>query len=178
MQTIDYRYCKTERQPRSSFALSDIFEMDEEDVQIEISPVLPSTPNTASSVSTSRSTKARMKAILTVPRDSDSLGGDADEGRQRQRVVTKIRRTAMPSTPAATLPKSSCTENTVLVGVNYLKGQPEVLAMPDEAYPPWLWTLLQPKEIPDDGPGGKGEKIRLRKANRQRIREQNFMKTQ
>ncbi|KAI9065503.1 mitochondrial/chloroplast ribosomal protein L54/L37 [Trametes sanguinea] len=74
--------------------------------------------------------------------------------------------------------KSSCTENTVLVGVNYLKGQPEVLAMPDEAYPPWLWTLLQPKEIPDDGPGGKGEKIRLRKANRQRIREQNFMKTQ
>ncbi|KAL7283748.1 hypothetical protein ACG7TL_003185 [Trametes sanguinea] len=78
----------------------------------------------------------------------------------------------------AAVAKSSCAENTVLVGVNYLKGQPEVLAMPDEAYPPWLWTLLQPKEIPDDGPGGKGEKIRLRKANRQRIRDQNFMKTQ
>ncbi|KAJ2966924.1 hypothetical protein NUW54_g13664 [Trametes sanguinea] len=84
----------------------------------------------------------------------------------------------LAGTHTAPVPKSSCTENTVLVGVNYLKGQPEVLAMPDEAYPPWLWTLLQPKEIPDDGPGGKGEKIRLRKANRQRIREQNFMKTQ
>ncbi|KAI8982821.1 mitochondrial ribosomal protein L37-domain-containing protein [Trametes punicea] len=81
-----------------------------------------------------------------------------------------------PGEPA--LAKSCCTENTVLVGLNYLKGQPEVLAMPDDAYPPWLWTLLQPKQIPDDGPGGKGEKMRLRKANRQRIREQNFMKTQ
>ncbi|KAI0636520.1 mitochondrial ribosomal protein L37-domain-containing protein [Trametes polyzona] len=83
-----------------------------------------------------------------------------------------------PKADAPALAKSSCTENTVLVGVNYLKGQPEVLALADDAYPPWLWTLLQPKEIPDDGPGGKGEKIRLRKANRQRIRDQNFMKTQ
>ncbi|KAI0672760.1 mitochondrial ribosomal protein L37-domain-containing protein [Trametes maxima] len=76
------------------------------------------------------------------------------------------------------LAESSCTENTVLVGLNYLKGQPEVMAQADDAYPPWLWTLLQPKELPDDGPGGKAEKVRLRKANRQRIRDQNFMKTQ
>ncbi|KAH9852789.1 mitochondrial ribosomal protein L37-domain-containing protein [Lenzites betulinus] len=86
--------------------------------------------------------------------------------------------TAPTKTDAPALAESSCTENTVLVGVNYLKGQPEVLAQADDAYPPWLWTLLQPKQIPDDGPGGKGEKIRLRKANRQRIRDQNFMKTQ
>ncbi|KAI0780466.1 mitochondrial/chloroplast ribosomal protein L54/L37 [Trametes elegans] len=74
--------------------------------------------------------------------------------------------------------KSSCTENTVLVGLNYLKGQPEVMALPDDAYPRWLWSLLNPKALPDDGPGGKAEKVRLRKANRQRIREQNFLKTQ
>ncbi|KAI0362622.1 hypothetical protein OH77DRAFT_1515820 [Trametes cingulata] len=65
MQTVDYRYSESERRPRSSFALSDIFESDEEDVEIEISPVLPSTPNTSSSVSTSKSTKARMKALFT-----------------------------------------------------------------------------------------------------------------
>ncbi|KAI0647509.1 mitochondrial/chloroplast ribosomal protein L54/L37 [Trametes meyenii] len=76
------------------------------------------------------------------------------------------------------LAQSSCTENTVLVGLNYLKGQPDVIAQADDAYPPWLWTLLQPKELVDDGPGGKAEKVRLRKANRQRIRDQNFMKTQ
>ena len=54
----------------------------------------------------------------------------------------------------------------------------EVVALPDDAYPPWLWTLLEKKELPDDGPGGSAEKVRLRKANRKAIREQNFMKTQ
>ena len=66
----------------------------------------------------------------------------------------------------------------VLAGLAYLKGQPEVLALADDAYPPWLWTLLEKKELPDDGPGGSAEKVRLRKANRKAIREQNFMKTQ
>lgn len=73
---------------------------------------------------------------------------------------------------------SSCPENTILSGVNYLKGQAPILAKKDEDYPPWLWDLLKPKTIPNDGPGGKGEKMRLRAANRARIKEQNFMKTQ
>ena len=66
----------------------------------------------------------------------------------------------------------------MLVGLNYLKGQPPVVAKKDEEYPPWLWDLLKPKVYPDDGPGGKGEKMRLRAANRQKIKEQNFLKTQ
>ena len=66
----------------------------------------------------------------------------------------------------------------VMPGLNYLKGQPEVVAQADDAYPPWLWTILDQKPLPDDGPGGVAEKKQLRKANRQRIREQNFMKTQ
>ncbi|KAI0934712.1 hypothetical protein AcV5_006467 [Taiwanofungus camphoratus] len=74
--------------------------------------------------------------------------------------------------------KSSCPENTVLGGLAWLKNQPPILALPDDAYPSWLWTLLDRKELPDDGPGGKAEKYKLRKQNRQRIRDQNFMKTQ
>jgi large subunit ribosomal protein L54 len=74
--------------------------------------------------------------------------------------------------------RSSCAPNTVLVGLNYLKDQPPVLALSDEEYPPWLWKLLDKTELPDDGPGGEAEKRRLRKENRQRIRDQNFMKTQ
>ena len=54
----------------------------------------------------------------------------------------------------------------VMPGMAYLKGQPEVVALADDAYPPWLWSLLKPKELPDAGPGGKAEKVRLRKANR------------
>ena len=73
---------------------------------------------------------------------------------------------------------SSCPENMVMQGLNYLKGQPEVVAQADDAYPSWLWTILDKTELPDDGPGGLAEKKRLRKANRLRIREQNFMKTQ
>ncbi|KAI0949995.1 hypothetical protein AcV7_008599 [Taiwanofungus camphoratus] len=74
--------------------------------------------------------------------------------------------------------KSSCPENTVLGGLAWLKNQSPILALPDDAYPSWLWTLLDRKELPDDGPGGKAEKYKLRKQNRQRIRDQNFMKTQ
>ncbi|KAK7693875.1 hypothetical protein QCA50_003448 [Cerrena zonata] len=87
------------------------------------------------------------------------------------------------TTPEATTPEvdkagSSAPEGTVLTGLNYLKGQPQVVALADDAYPPWLWKLLEPKVIPDDGPGGVGEKLRMRRERRQRIRDQNFMKTQ
>jgi large subunit ribosomal protein L54 len=62
--------------------------------------------------------------------------------------------------------------------MNYLKDQQPVIALPDEEYPSWLWKLLDKAELPDDGPGGKAEKRHLRKENRRRIRDQNFMKTQ
>jgi len=59
-----------------------------------------------------------------------------------------------------------------------LKGQPPVVAQADETYPPWLWTILKPKEHQDDGPGGKKERVERRKANRQAIKDRNFMQTQ
>ena len=62
--------------------------------------------------------------------------------------------------------------------MRWLKDQTPVLAKADDEYPDWLWTLLQPKQLPDDGPGGLAEKKRLRKQNRERIRERNFMSTQ
>jgi len=62
--------------------------------------------------------------------------------------------------------------------VNYLKGQPPVVAQADDAYPAWLWTVLQPKIYEDDGPGGKKERIERRKVNRQAIKDRNFMQTQ
>ncbi|GBE81830.1 mitochondrial/chloroplast ribosomal protein L54/L37 [Sparassis latifolia] len=80
--------------------------------------------------------------------------------------------------PAGTFSKSSCEPNTILDGLAYLKDQPPVIALPDEEYPEWLWTLLSPKVLEDDGPGGKAEKRRMRQENRKRIRDQNFMKTQ
>ncbi|VDB94802.1 unnamed protein product [Peniophora sp. CBMAI 1063] len=60
------------------------------------------------------------------------------------------RKVVIPQVPEGAL--STCRPNTPLVGVNYLKDQEEVLALPDEEYPPWLWDLLKPKQLPDDGP--------------------------
>jgi large subunit ribosomal protein L54 len=68
--------------------------------------------------------------------------------------------------------------DTVLEGINYLKAQSPVLARPDDQYPEWLWTILQPKVWPDDGPGGKAERVKRRLENKQRIKDRNFMQTQ
>jgi hypothetical protein len=78
----------------------------------------------------------------------------------------------------AATPKSSCPENTTLPGLNWLKGQPDVVAKPDDDYPPWLWDILKPKKFADKGPGSEAEHVRRRKENRQKIRDTNFMKTQ
>ncbi|KAF4614441.1 hypothetical protein D9613_002491 [Agrocybe pediades] len=79
---------------------------------------------------------------------------------------------------AAAIPQSSCPADTVLKGINYLKGQAPVVAQADDAYPEWLWTILKPKVYEDDGPGGKKERVERRKANRQAIKDRNFMQTQ
>ena len=72
-------------------------------------------------------------------------------------------------------PKSSCPADTVLVGLNYLKGQPPVLAKPDEEYPEWLWTILEPK-VHDDP--RKAQRAKRRIETKQRIKDENFMSTQ
>ena len=102
---------------------------------------------------------------------------------QRKRHTVRLNLVTRPS-PRAYIREfsldgtSSCPPGTALTGLNYLKGQSSVIALPDEDYPPWLWKLLEPRNLVDDGPGGKAEKIRLRKENRQRIRDQNLLKTQ
>ncbi|KZT53722.1 hypothetical protein CALCODRAFT_439685 [Calocera cornea HHB12733] len=45
---------------------------------------------------------------------------------------------------------SSCPEGTILAGIQYLKDAPPLVAKADEAYPAWLWTLLD-----DTPPAGK-----------------------
>lgn len=83
-----------------------------------------------------------------------------------------------PWLSAASIPQSSCSADTVLTGVNYLKGQEPVLALPDDQYPEWLWTVLKPKVWPEDGPGGKAERVRRKMENQRRIKDRNFMQTQ
>jgi large subunit ribosomal protein L54 len=71
-------------------------------------------------------------------------------------------------------------KDTVMPGLAWLKGQAQVVALADEEYPPWLWTILEPRKFTEEEmqPGGKGYKANLRKERRAKIRLSNFMKTQ
>jgi len=80
--------------------------------------------------------------------------------------------------PTLETPISSCPANTLLPGLNYLKRQPPVLALPDEEYPPWLWKLLQPKVNVDQGPGSLAEKRRMKQERTANIKYSNLLKTQ
>lgn len=44
--------------------------------------------------------------------------------------------------PSSALPPSSCPAGTPLPGLAILKDRPEPIALPDDEYPPWLWSLL------------------------------------
>ncbi|KAK4454753.1 mitochondrial ribosomal protein L37-domain-containing protein [Podospora aff. communis PSN243] len=57
---------------------------------------------------------------------------------------------AGPATPEeAKQPLSSCPAGTVLVGLNYIKGQSDPVALPDEDYPAWLWKCLEVQKKTD-----------------------------
>ncbi|KAF3906601.1 hypothetical protein ABW20_dc0108786 [Dactylellina cionopaga] len=54
---------------------------------------------------------------------------------------------ASPSDPAATpakpKPVSSTPAGTLMKGINYIKKLSDPVALPDEEYPAWLWTILE-----------------------------------
>lgn len=48
---------------------------------------------------------------------------------------------------SSTKPKSSVAGGQELRGLGYTKAKPRVLAMEDDEYPEWLWTLLDQKKM-------------------------------
>ena len=56
----------------------------------------------------------------------------------------------------AAKPKSSVPGGKELRGLGYTKAKPKVLAMEDDEYPQWLWSLLDEKR-----PGAMSEKVDL-----------------
>ncbi|KJA24209.1 hypothetical protein HYPSUDRAFT_136519, partial [Hypholoma sublateritium FD-334 SS-4] len=79
---------------------------------------------------------------------------------------------------AAAIPASSCPADTIMPGINYLKGQAAVVALADDAYPEWLWGVLKERVYEDDGPGGVKERKDRRNLRQQAIKDRNFMQTQ
>ena len=42
---------------------------------------------------------------------------------------------------------SSCPPGTVLSGLSVIKDQPDPIALPDDQYPSWLWTILDDANV-------------------------------
>ncbi|KAJ2851719.1 hypothetical protein IWW36_000864 [Coemansia brasiliensis] len=69
-------------------------------------------------------------------------------------------------------PASSAVHGTVLKGLNIYKAGKDPVALKDEEYPDWLWTLLD--EVPVEK---MTERERQRHERSKHIKESNFMKS-
>ncbi|KAK4101644.1 hypothetical protein N658DRAFT_523742 [Parathielavia hyrcaniae] len=83
-----------------------------------------------------------------------------------------------PPADAKAASLSSCTPGTLLNGLNYFKNKTDPVALPDEAYPSWLWKCLEVQKKADaatDADAGdefsKSKKQRRLALKRQRQQE-------
>ncbi|KAJ2905359.1 hypothetical protein MKZ38_005658 [Zalerion maritima] len=81
-------------------------------------------------------------------------------------------------------PLSSCPAGTVMVGLNYIKGRDDPVALPDEEYPAWLWTCLESNKAADDASSqdagdeySKSKKERRAALRRKRVEEQRILQS-
>ncbi|KWU44528.1 hypothetical protein RHOSPDRAFT_33856 [Rhodotorula sp. JG-1b] len=60
---------------------------------------------------------------------------------------------AQPSAAAASaVPESSCPPGTVLKNLNFVKDAADPVALEDDKYPAWVWTLAEPaRKAPKEG---------------------------
>ncbi|WVW78414.1 hypothetical protein I302_100368 [Kwoniella bestiolae CBS 10118] len=86
---------------------------------------------------------------------------------------------------------SSVPAGTKLTGLSILKDKPDPVALEDEEYPPWLWTLLEDtskahkaaeNQVELHKEGDKAfdvnkEKRKLKNLNREKIKASNYLKS-
>ncbi|KAH7076448.1 mitochondrial ribosomal protein L37-domain-containing protein [Paraphoma chrysanthemicola] len=111
-----------------------------------------STPNTASRTTRhafSTSSRSSANAATSTgaaqplsepltPAPSPELKGQASEAAKKK---------------AAALVRSSIPAGTPLKGLNFEKNKQDPVALPDDEYPEWLWTILQRQEKTSEGAG-------------------------
>ncbi|KAF2025236.1 hypothetical protein EK21DRAFT_76910 [Setomelanomma holmii] len=99
----------------------------------------PFSTSSCSSANAATSTSAAQPfSEPLTPAPSPELKGQATEA---------AKKTATP------LVKSSIPAGTPLKGLNFEKNKQDPVALPDDEYPEWLWTILQRQEKTADGAG-------------------------
>ncbi|OWT36652.1 large subunit ribosomal protein L37 [Cryptococcus neoformans] len=98
---------------------------------------------------------------------------------------------ASPKTKPGRAVVSSCPAGTPLANLSVLKDKPDPVALPDDQYPAWLWTLLEDTSkahkaeenavhLTQEGESGfdlQAEKKKLKNLNRQNIKGANYLKS-
>jgi large subunit ribosomal protein L54 len=92
-----------------------------------------------------------------------STGGGAASSSGAAADAASILRTPAP-------PKSSCLPGTPLEGLNFLKDRQDPVALPDDEYPDWLWTILE-REEKEVGTGDAGEFSKSKKERKLAIKK-------
>jgi large subunit ribosomal protein L54 len=69
---------------------------------------------------------------------------------------------------------SSCPAGTVLTGLSVLKDQSDPVALPDDQYPAWLWTILDDADVvlENEKKSGKADKSVDFKLQKRKLRAQ------
>lgn len=90
------------------------------------------------------------------------------------RIFRRLYSDAVKATPKI---KSSVEAGVKLKGCNVRKNGDDPIALPDEEYPSWLWELLDPAAQQAKLAANPLIAVRKarREANRQKIKENNFM---
>jgi len=73
--------------------------------------------------------------------------------------------------------KSSIPAGVPLKGLNFLKNAQDPVALPDDEYPAWLWTVLDRKEKKDESGGGDlfSKSKKQRRVAAKRLRKEQAM---
>jgi large subunit ribosomal protein L54 len=100
-----------------------------------------STSSHAPPAATSTSAAQPLSAPLT-PAPSGDLKAQAAEAAKKK--VTPLVKSSIPA-------------GTPLKGLNFEKNKQDPVALPDDEYPAWLWTILQGPATAGDGAAGQGD---------------------
>ncbi|KAJ5042083.1 mitochondrial 54S ribosomal protein mL54 [Drepanopeziza brunnea f. sp. 'multigermtubi'] len=79
-----------------------------------------------------------------------------------------------PAKSKVVIPISSCPAGTTLKGLNFIKDRQDPVALPEEDYPEWLWSVLEKRVGEGEGEEGDGDefsksaKLRRKAAKRAR----------
>ena len=103
--------------------------------------------STSTSTASAQSTPPQREKDATFPPSSATTTNPPPSSNPSSQPAVQEKKTSP-------LVKSSIPAGQPLKGLNFLKNAQDPVALPDEEYPAWLWTLLQRQSASAEGVGG------------------------